>query len=141
MDKVTIHESSQITVWCYPKLGIIHHEIHAYCYGASFRAGLEAGARALRRYRATSWLSDDRNNGALPAEDEEWGREVWMPATRAAGWRNWAMVKPETAVGRLNAQRILASFQQRGINAQFFQSVDGAFLWLTEQPTVVAVAR
>jgi hypothetical protein len=130
MDKLTLYQSPQITVWCYPGPGIIQHQMHDYCYGAPFRAGLEAGAQALRQYGAHSWLSDDRANGAIPSEDEEWGRTVWFPSARAAGWRNWALVKPETAVGRLNVQRILANFRELGVNAQFFPDVERGFTWL-----------
>jgi hypothetical protein len=141
MDRLTIHESSQISVWCYPKLGIVHHEMHDFCYGSPFRAGLEAGAAALRQFNAVSWLSDDRSNGAVPAADEEWAVRVWFPTAKAAGWRNWAMIRPELAVGRLNVRRVLADYQQLGIKAQFFSDVDLAFSWLrglTTQPVVAA---
>lgn len=130
MEKLTIHESSQISVWCYPKLGIVHHQMHTFCHGAPFREALDAGTAALRQHGAHSWLSDDRNHYPLPAEDEAWGSEVWFPRTKAYGWKHWAIVRPEAAVGRLNSQRILANFQERGINAHYFEEFDDAFAWL-----------
>jgi hypothetical protein len=126
-------ESEQISVWCYPKLGIVHHEMHRNCHGEPFRQALMAGQRALRQHGATGWLSDDRRNGPLPDDDEKWGTSVWFPQTRAAGWRFWAMVMPERAVGKLNVKRFVELYRQRGIEACMFSEPGPAFAWLWEQ--------
>ena len=126
-------ESEQISVWCYPKLGIVHHEMHGVCHGEPFRQALLAGQRALRQSGATGWLSDDRRNGPLPDADETWGTTIWFPQTRAAGWRFWAMVMPERAVGKLNVKRFVELYRQRGIEARMFVEPAPALAWLQEQ--------
>lgn len=126
-------ESEQISVWCYPRLGIVHHEMHRQCYGEPFRQGLLAGQRSLRQHGALGWLSDDRNNGPLPDADEAWATGVWFPQTRAAGWRFWAMVMPERAVGKLNVKRFVELYRQRGIEASMFTEPEPAFAWLRSQ--------
>ena len=126
-------ESEQISVWCHPKLGIVHHEMHSLCHGEPFREALLAGQRAFRQHGAAGWLSDDRRNGPLPEVDEVWATTVWFPQTRAAGWRFWAMVMPERAVGKLNVKRFVELYRQRGIEASMFTEPMAAFTWLREQ--------
>ena len=126
-------ESEQISVWCYPKLRIVHHEMHRHCHGEPFRQALLAGQGALRQHGAVGWLSDDRRNGPLPDDDEKWATSVWFPQTRAAGWRFWAMVVPERAVGKLNVKRFVELYRQRGIEASMFAEPAPALAWLKEQ--------
>ena len=96
-----VFESELITVWCYPELRLVSHQMHKVCHGTPFRDALRAGTAAMQRYGAISWLSDDRLNGPLPDDDEKWGTTTWFQATKAAGWKYWAIVLPEKAVPAL----------------------------------------
>jgi hypothetical protein len=126
-------ESDQISVWCYPTLGLVHHQMHRNCHGEPFRQALTAGTQALRQHGATAWLSDDRLNGPLPDVDETWATGTWFPQTRAAGWKLWAIVVPERAVGKLNMKRFVEMYRKRGIEAQMFTELAPAFAWLRQQ--------
>jgi hypothetical protein len=137
MDRIVIHENPQISVWCYPVRGIVHHQMHKYCYGEQFRSALTAGLKAMAKYRTKKWLSDDRLNGPLPVEDEEWATKTWFPQVKAAGWKYWAMVQPQKVVGQMNVARFVKMYSELGITAQIFTEVEPAFEWL-EKPEPAA---
>jgi hypothetical protein len=128
--KIFIVDNDMISVWVYPEHHMIHHQMNSYCYGEKFYQALTKGAEALERYHATKWLSDNRHNGALPAEDAVWTEKNWFPRVKAAGWRHWAVVHPEKVVGQLNMSRFVKKYGQLGINARTFSDVDEAFHWL-----------
>lgn len=128
-----VFESEQIGVWCYPKWRLVYHQIHQRCHGAPFRSALLAGAQAMQQYKAISWLSDDRLNGAMPSEDEEWGASMWFPQAKAAGWKYWGLVLPDKAVGKLFARRLVQAYRERGIEVQIFEEPRAAAEWLHER--------
>lgn len=132
-DERLIHQGDQISVWYHPKRGVIQHQVSGYCYGAPYRAALEAGAAALRQFHAPSWLSDDRHGGALSPADEEWCRTVWAPKLIESGWKYWAVVRPQSAVGRLNVSRLLSAYRSLGVRAETFAEPAAALTWLEEQ--------
>ena len=128
-----VHESELISVWCYPEIGVVHHEMHGRCQGAAFRAALMSGAQAMQRSGATGWLSDDRANGALPEQDETWALKIWTPQAQAAGWVSWAMVVPGNALGQLNVARFVEIQRNLGIEAQMFGDPEPALAWLRQR--------
>jgi hypothetical protein len=130
MTRVTVHESPEITMWCYPDDGVVHHEMHLYCYGDPLNSALLKGVEALQQYGATKWLSDDRKNGALPPEAEEWGRMVWFPRARAAGWKTWAVLPPSLVAGKMNLGRFVKMYADRGIEVKTFTDPAVALEWL-----------
>lgn len=134
-ERISVHESAEVSVWCYPQHGIIHHRMHSLCYGDALRAALFAGLDALERHGAVAWLSDDRVNAALAPGDEEWATREWFPRTRAAGWRLWALVKPQSAIGALTMSRYVKIYGDLGVEARFFIDPDPAFEWLVERQT------
>ena len=125
-----VFESEHMSVWCYPEQRLIYHQMHKYCMGEPFRAGMMAGTQAMQRHRAISWLSDDRLNGPLPDDDEQWAGTLWFQQTKSAGWKYWAMVLPERAVGKLNVKRYIELSRQRGIEVQSFVTPAPALEWL-----------
>jgi hypothetical protein len=133
MEKVVVHEDPKITVWCYPLKRLIHHQMHGPCYYEPFRAALEAGREAMVYYKCDRWLSDDRENGPLPPDDELWATLTWFPRTRDAGWKYWAMVMPVKVIGQLNVSRFVKLYREQGVIARLFTEIDEAFDWL-DQP-------
>lgn len=133
VEREIVFESEQISVWCYPELRLVSHQMHKVCHGSPFRDALRAGTAAMQRHGAISWLSDDRLNGPLPDDDETWGTTTWFQATKAAGWKYWAIVLPERAVGKLNVKRFVEMYRKRGLEAQMFIEPGPALDWLREQ--------
>src|SRR5688572_28215889 len=73
-----VFENELITVWCAPQLRLVSHQMHKVCYGTPLRDALRAGTAAMQRHGAVAWLSDDRMNGPLPDDDEQWGTTTWF---------------------------------------------------------------
>lgn len=130
MSKSTIQESEYATLWYHPDKKIVHHKWHKYIYGQEFRQVLEKGLEIFQQYGAQKWLSDDRNNSALPLDDSDWGMHDWFPRVFGAGWRYWAIVMPDKVVGQMNMQRFIDSYAKQGLTIQLFEDADEALMWL-----------
>lgn len=130
MSAKVITENDQMVVYYHPTSKIVHHQMRKFCFGKNFRAGLSAGSEAMKKHRATKWLSDDRLNGVLPRDDEEWARTVWFPQTLAAGWKHWAIVVPKKVLGQMNMQRHAQHFAELGVESRLFSDFDEAMTWL-----------
>lgn len=131
--KITIFEDEHISVWVYPAKHIIHHQIHKFVYGQILREALTAGTKAMKQYGAYKWLSDDRQNSAVPKAELDWGNTVWFPQTKAAGWKYWAIVQPVSAIGHLNIKRVAQNPTDQGVITQLFSDPDEAMRWLESQ--------
>lgn len=133
MNRITVFEHDRMSVWCYPLRGVIHHQMHKATAGAIFRDALLAGLAAMREHQATRWLSDDRLHIALAPGDEDWAQSVWFPQSKAAGWKHWAVMRPQSAVGELSSSRFRQWYASQGVNAKLFTDVDEAHRWLDQQ--------
>ena len=109
---------------------IVHHEFKKYIYGATFREALSTGAELMEKHRATKWLSDDRNNAALPKDDSEWATSTWFPRVKKAGWKKWALVLPKMVIGQMNMRVFVDKYKQEGIEVRVFETPDDAMNWL-----------
>ncbi len=130
---VTILDNEFVTMWYYPDKKIIHHQFHKFLHGQAFREAMNAGTDVMRQYGATKWLSDDRKNSAMPLVDLEWGRTDWFPRVKAAGWKFWAMVLPESIIGQMNMQREVKINAEKGIITNIFSEPLEAMAWLERQ--------
>jgi len=135
VQKINIVDGEQISVWAYPESRLIHHQIHKPCFGEPFRQALLAGVDAMREHRAIAWLSDDRENLPLSPDDASWGRGVWFPKARVAGWELWAMVQPRSALGRMNVAQFVRDFGSQGITVRVFDDPLAALAWIQRSVT------
>jgi len=87
----------------------------------------------LQKYRAQKLLSDDRKNSGISKEDQEWGNTDWFPRTKAAGWKYWAIVQPENAIGQLTMKRVISNIISQGVIAEVFKDPNEAMAWLEKQ--------
>ncbi|MGH7434497.1 MAG: hypothetical protein ACRENE_02400 [Polyangiaceae bacterium] len=117
---------------------IVHHTLHKPVWGESFRDILTRGAELLERRHATKWLSDDRANAALRPEDGKWAMEVWSKRAIAAGWKYWAIVMPDAALGKANMRRFIREYADQGVTVQIFGSAEEALAWLKNPSVAVA---
>jgi hypothetical protein len=130
MSKTTIVDTDYATLWYHPEKKIVHHVFHKFIYGEEFRQVLEKGLEIFKEHGAQKWLSDDRNNSALPTADTEWGMHDWFPRVFEAGWRYWAIVMPDKAVGQMNMQRFIDAYAPKGLAIKLFEDPDEALKWL-----------
>jgi len=129
-----IHDSEWITVWYHADLKVVHHRFHKAIRGAAFRTALLQGTAALRQRGATKWLSDNRLVFILPQEDQEWADTEWFPQTMKAGWKYWAIVRPEKAAADLYIRRVAATRSAAGVKTELFTTPEAGMDWLTHQP-------
>lgn len=129
----TIVDNEFVTVWVYPDKKIVHHKFHKFIYGETFREALTKGADVFEKHRCSKWLSDDRGNSALLAEDTEWGEIHWEPRIMKAGWKHWALILPEKVVGQMNMKRLVKRYSDLGVNAKVFSDPKEAMKWLEQQ--------
>jgi len=133
MSKTTLIDTDYVTLWYDSEKKIVHHKFHKYIYGKEFRNVLEKGLEVFKQEGAHKWLSDDRNNSALPTEDTTWAQTNWTPRVVAAGWKYWAIVLPEKVIGQMNMQHFIETNSKMGVTVQIFSDPDKARLWLERQ--------
>ncbi|HWA78196.1 MAG TPA: hypothetical protein VG937_37930 [Polyangiaceae bacterium] len=132
-DRRVILQNDAITLWYYPELKIVHHQMVQAPASEEFRELLDKGAELLERFGAIKWLSDDRGNTLLRPQDEEWADSVWLPRVLRAGFKFWAIVLPMAAIGKLNMQRLATQHTRRGIVSRIESMPYPAFEWLKAQ--------
>lgn len=133
MTPVTILENDYLSVWYHPRANIIHHKFLKFVYGERLREGLNTGATLMKRYTAHKWLSDDRNNSAMPPEDVNWCMNDFFPRAIKAGWKYWAVVMPEKVIGQLNMKGFINTYSNMGLNVRVFSDPERALKWLEDQ--------
>lgn len=127
---IIIIDNEYVTMWYHTDKQILHHHFHKFIYGKPFRDTLSTGTEAIRKYGARKWLSDDRLNGAITKDDQEWGSKYWFPQTKMAGWRYWAIVQPANIIGELNIKRIAQQYTEQGVVTKYFSDPSEAMTWL-----------
>ena len=133
MVRETILDMPSATLWYYPEQKIIHHELKKFAKLDDLIQLLTTGTETLKANRARKWLSDDRKNTVLPAGLMEWSEKSWMQPTIQAGFRYWALVKPEAAIAQIGMKQVIEQFARVGIVAEFFTDPDKAMEWLARQ--------
>ncbi len=134
--KITLIENEYAYLWYYPDSKIIHHKFMQPIAGESFRNVLLSGLRCLRKEGAQKWLSDDRNNSILTAEDGAWSQDYWLPFAIDAGWKYWAILMPDDARGKVTMRRLTGFVENKyRVNVKLFSNLDDAWQWLVQTET------
>src|SRR5262245_25363298 len=133
MSKVLVLETEAMNLWYHPELKIVHHEMVRYPGAKVLETVLTRGLDLLREHGASKWLSDDRNGGALPKSHHEWGEQVWGPKAAEAGWRQWALVPPAEALGRMNMARLSKIYGALGVQFEVFSTPEEGLAWLKKR--------
>ncbi len=130
MSRQTLLQNEFATVWFDAERNLVHHQFHRFIAGAAFREVLTKGLETFEKESATKWLSDDRENSALPLDDEKWAQTEWFPRMVKAGWKYWAIVLPQKIVGQLNMNRHGKFFADQGLTVNYFTDPEAALRWL-----------
>ena len=135
----TILQNEYATLVYHVQHKIVHHTLHKPVSGPPFREVLIRGVELFERLGAKAWLSDDRGNGALHPDDGKWTIEAWSPRAITAGWKHWAIVMPEAALGKANIRRFIREYADRGVEVKTFETPDGALEWLRDPSMALAI--
>jgi len=129
-----IQENEWVTLWYHADVKVVHHKFHKALRGDALRSALLHGTAVLLQQRAKKWLSDDRLFFILPQKDQEWLQTEWFPQTLKAGWKYWAIVKPEKAVASLYMRRLAAHQSAAGVSTELFTTPEAGMEWLMTRP-------
>jgi hypothetical protein len=130
MPAITVLDNENITMWYYSESKILHHQVHQFFFGKTFRDIMNKGVEVFQKYGAQKWLSDDRQVTAFSKEDLEWGDKDWFPRVAKSGWKYWAIILPEKVVGQMTVKKLADTYSARGVKTRVFSSPDEAKLWL-----------
>jgi hypothetical protein len=133
MEKEIILDNEHITIWYHPDKKIVHSVFKKYTFGKDYREFLSAIYNAIQTHSAHKYLADDRKNQGISKDDQEWGRTNWFPHAKAAGWKYWAIVLPENAVGKLTMKHVIADVSSQGVATKAFTDPGLAMAWLENQ--------
>jgi hypothetical protein len=75
------------------------------------------------------YVSDARKAKVVVAEDEKWGREVWLPQAVAAGLKRMAVVVAPTGLAKQAYESAATQMGSHGLSMRTFDSVESAIVW------------
>jgi hypothetical protein len=130
MPTILAMDNEYCTVRIETEKRMVSHVFKKYIYGDSFRQALSSGAELMEKHKAIKWLSDDRNNAALPKADMDWATGTWFPRVKKAGWKHWAVVLPKMVIGQMNMQAFIDMYAKQGVEVRVFDNPDDARAWI-----------
>jgi hypothetical protein len=125
-----ILDNKQVTLYYHTDTKIVHHVYHHGIGGAHLKEALNTGVDLLHKHKAIKWLSDNRAIEGHSEEESDWVNNVWLPNAINAGWKYWALVVPESVMGRMNAAEFVQSFHEQGIWVTVTTDPEAAMDWL-----------
>ncbi|PJF32355.1 MAG: hypothetical protein CUN51_01620 [Candidatus Thermofonsia Clade 1 bacterium] len=130
MSTITIIDNQYVTLWFHEDTGIVHHVYRHGIGGDYLKEALMRGTDYLIERKAFKWLSDNRDIEGVTDEESQWIDTVWLPRTMEAGWKYWALVVPESVMGRMNMIQFIESFANHDVMVRVFTDPDKAMDWL-----------
>ena len=134
MSEITVLDNKNITMKYNPESKILQHEMHQFFFGQEFRDIMNKSVEVFQKYGARKWLADDRKVSTWSQEDMEWGDKDWFPRAALSGWKYWAIIMPEKAIGQITMKKMIDKYAARGVETQIFESPEEAQKWLESCP-------
>lgn len=134
MRPIILLDNRYVTLWFHPGARIVHHAMHRFVPMEAMRELLLTGLEAMVAHAGCKWLSDDRKGPVVDAPRVQWAREHWGPALLEAGFRYWAVVPSEAAMGRWGMERAIAEYRAAGVDVRLLATPEEAMAWLEAQP-------
>lgn len=128
-----IIKTDRTGLWFHQGKGIVHHELKGFVQGKEYRDLLSRGLDELKKQKASKWLSDHREYQVVAPEDAQWSQDTWAPAAIAAGFKHWAIVMPEDAIGQSNMKRFADFYASKGVTVETFTTPESALAWLEKR--------
>ena len=132
MADIMILDNEYISMSYLPDKKILYHTVHQPIGGKILRDALLLGIESLQKYGAHKWLSDDRKNGPMSAEDQAWGAVNVNQRAIEIGWKYWALVVPEQLVAAGSMAPIIEANFELGMRMMVFSDVKEAIHWLDQ---------
>jgi hypothetical protein len=104
-----------------------------FASGAEFREVVDAGIDLLLKRKATKWIGDLRNLGAVAQDDLKWSSESWFPRATAGGMVYLALVSPRKVVAQMAVKSFINKVNGRDLLIANFDEIKAARTWLRSQ--------
>ena len=111
----------------------VHAEFKGFTDSVEFRAGTLKILDAVRDRNARGMISDNRRLEGVTQLDQEWLRDVWMPAAVNAGVRRIAVIVAHHGAGKLASEEIIGRFGKTEFVTRTFDSMPAALTWVAQQ--------
>lgn len=96
--------------------------------GDELRNIFSSGYETFKKNAGLTWISDNRKIHAYADSDLHWINEVWLPNMLEAGWKYWALIEPESNIGK-NFMRHFQFYVDKGIEVEVFTDKKSAESW------------
>jgi len=130
MSRITVIDNQYVTLYYHTDLKIVHHIYHPGVGGDYLKEELNRGVELLREHGACKWLSNNSAIEGVTDEETAWINTHWLPEAIAAGWKYWALVVPESVMGRMNMVTFVDEFSNMGVKVRVFTDPEAAMDWL-----------
>lgn len=132
MATITVMSNEYFDLLFHEDMKLVHHIYKPAMSSGQLKELLSAGTDLMEKYGATKWLSDNRQlANAFSDEVAQWVNDVWLPRTIQAGWKYWAMVVPDSVIGRADHIKYVESFYNTGIWVTVYTDVEPAMKWIS----------
>ncbi len=128
-----LHKSPNAHVEWFEKEQVVLKKFTGFIHGDELHSAFNAGYEQLKKANGNKWLSDNRGLPVYKQEDIEWINHKWFPKMLNIGWKYWALVEPESAIG-LMVMKKFAFYTDQGIILQVFKNTEESFAWLNSFP-------
>lgn len=126
----TLIDNQYVTLYYHEDKQMVHHIYKKGIHGEYLQEALNMGTDYLIENGATKWLSDNSAIDGVTDEESAWINEEWLPRTIEGGWKFWALVVPEAAMGAMNMTQFIHSFSKQGVRCRVFVDSEKAMTWL-----------
>lgn len=75
--------------------------------GEAFHEGCNAMITALKKHGSSKLICDSRRYTVVDPQDQLWSIQDWLPRAIGAGLACFAVVMPESVVGKLSVQNVI----------------------------------
>ena len=123
-------ETKNAKVEWIPELRAVFKTFHGFIYGDELKEVFNFGVDLLKKNKGHSWISDNRKHKPYRAQDREWMQAVFIPNAIEAGWTYWALIEPQSVLGKLNMKGDENLITDFGVVSRKFGDVESAFSWV-----------
>lgn len=100
----------------------------------SFHEGCNAMIAALKKHSTSKLICDSRRYTVVDPADQLWSIQDWLPRAIAAGLTTFAVVMPESVVGKLSVQNVINDKKhtpkELSLTREMFNTLEDARSWV-----------
>lgn len=124
------HETDFVKIYWDEAPQCVRTEWHGFVQDDDLKESLTTALTLAESKNSSRWLSDLRDIFVYTPEQQEWLTRQFYPKLKAIGIKKFAVLNPSKAVAKMSIQHIFKSFEYSGLQIQFFDELEPAYVWL-----------